>query len=97
MSLLYVKSSPWETARIHAVRQVYDINKYFFQNTSLPQLMVIAESFNWNYLDAASYTSVVEWFLTNCDPKCILAERTSNAAKVLRYRNTATYFFSGLN
>ncbi|ELT99413.1 hypothetical protein CAPTEDRAFT_219894 [Capitella teleta] len=60
--------------------------------TPLPQLISAAESFDWNLLAAGSYNDAVNWFLANCDPRCVLAERSSRSSQILCLLKIASGF-----
>ncbi|XP_013408243.1 ectopic P granules protein 5 homolog isoform X1 [Lingula anatina] len=64
------------------------------QGSDLPRLLLLAESFPWHFLDADNFKRVSDWFLQYCDPKCVLAERSSNSAVVLRLLKSAAGFVS---
>ena len=47
------------------------------------ELLRTAAKFEWSAVDALSYNTAVEAFVNNCEPRCVLAQRTSHPAAVL--------------
>ena len=61
----------------------FDSLSFPLQTTELPRLLTVAEGFSWHFLDSASYEKTANWFLDNCDARCVLAERTARNAQAL--------------
>ncbi|GAB1606783.1 ectopic P granules protein 5 homolog, partial [Argonauta hians] len=55
-------------------------------------MFVTAEKLCWDYLDSSSFTQSVNWYLQHCDPKAILAQRSSLEALELRLIQSASKF-----
>ena len=42
-----------------------------------------AAAFDWNFIDGETYGQAVDSFMTDCDPKYVLAKRTTHGADVM--------------
>ncbi|XP_014790390.1 ectopic P granules protein 5 homolog [Octopus bimaculoides] len=55
-------------------------------------MFMMAEKLCWNYLDSNSFSQSVNWYLQHCDPRAILAQRSSLQALELRLIKSASKF-----
>ncbi|CAG5121709.1 unnamed protein product, partial [Candidula unifasciata] len=76
------------TARMQAGLAVLLIQAYvdpeFSQDAEINKLLSEALTFDWSMVTPEGYSCVSSWFMQLCDPKCVLAERSSNLALGLR-------------
>ncbi|XP_055999889.1 ectopic P granules protein 5 homolog isoform X2 [Ostrea edulis] len=59
---------------------------------TLEQKTLTAETYDWSTLTSDNYRHASNWFLQTCDPRCVLAERSSSMALGLRLLKTASGF-----
>lgn len=63
----------------------YNSNFYFvIQIPNLEKKTLIAEKYDWSALTSDNYRHASNWFLQTCDPRCVMAERSSSSALGLR-------------
>lgn len=60
------------------------INFFLLQIPTLEQKTLTAETYDWSTLTSDNYRHASNWFLQTCDPRCVLAERSSSMALGLR-------------
>lgn len=60
------------------------INFFLLQIPMLEQKTLTAETYDWSTLTSDNYRHASNWFLQTCDPRCVLAERSSSMALGLR-------------
>ncbi|XP_017889287.1 ectopic P granules protein 5 homolog isoform X2 [Ceratina calcarata] len=71
------------------------------ENDKAIQLVTAAEKFSWHLLDAAAYDHIINWYVTNCDPRHILQSSTGQCypmdTAVNRLLKMAAGYDSSLN
>lgn len=69
-----------------------DKDSFFALTEEVVSMFMTAENLSWNYLDSTSFTQSVNWYLQHCQPKSVLAQRSSLQALELRIIKSASKF-----
>ncbi|XP_064630038.1 ectopic P granules protein 5 homolog isoform X2 [Lineus longissimus] len=93
----FIYQEPVElTMKLHAclfqILVQFTADKDIMQISTIPVFFLQMDMFQWQFLDVPPLETVTSWFIENSDPRCVLAERTSEAALVLRLVKAASEF-----
>lgn len=69
-----------------------DKDSFFALTEEVVSMFMTAENLSWTYLDSSSFTQSVNWYLQHCQPKSVLAQRSSLQALELRIIKSASKF-----
>ncbi|XP_046571414.1 LOW QUALITY PROTEIN: ectopic P granules protein 5 homolog [Haliotis rubra] len=95
---LMIYQPPDMTARFQSALLILLVQCYgdksLLEKPETVKLLTAAENFNWLYVGSSSYRVASNWFMQCCDPRCVLAERSSSLALGLKLMRVAAGFSS---